>query len=146
MQVSENKHQRKSPTSWEDLEVWQLAHGLVLKVYEVTRAFPRDERFRLIDQLCRAAASVPTNIAEGRGRASAKDFARFVSIARGSVEETKYLLLLANDLGYLDGSDCEQMRQGYDRVGMMLNRLMGALNRRSGSRPSASGIRPSEEE
>src|SRR6266513_1591015 len=88
--------------SWKDLEVWKLAHSAVLRVYEITKFFPSDERFRLIDQLCRAAASVPANIAEGKGRSSLREYLQFLSIARGSVEEVKYFLLLARDLKYLE--------------------------------------------
>jgi len=72
-----------------------------LEIYKLTRNFPKDERFRIVDQICRAAISVPTNIAEGTGRHSKKEFLQFLYIARGSVEEIKYLLLLAKDLNYL---------------------------------------------
>ncbi|MGH7770859.1 MAG: four helix bundle protein [Candidatus Binatia bacterium] len=75
--------------SWKDLEVWQASHGLVLKVYEATKSFPNDERLRLTDQLCRAAASIPTNIAEEKGRSVLKEYLQFLSVARGSVEEVK---------------------------------------------------------
>ncbi|WP_442888821.1 four helix bundle protein [Congregicoccus parvus] len=84
----------KSPNngSWQDLAVWQKAHSAVVEDYRVSKGFPSDERFRLIDQLCRAAASVPTNIAEGKGRGSPAEFRQFLLIARGSTEETRYLL------------------------------------------------------
>lgn len=72
-----------------------------LEIYKLTRNFPKDERFRIVDQICRAAISVSTNIAEGTGRHSKKEFLQFLYIARGSVEEIKYLLLLAKDLNYL---------------------------------------------
>jgi four helix bundle protein len=66
-QIAEKQRQVES---WKDLEVWQMAHQLVLKVYKITRDFPTEEHFRLTDQFCRAAASVPTNMAEGKGRSS----------------------------------------------------------------------------
>lgn len=113
--------------SWRDLEVWQVAHRLVLKVYEITRDFPAEERFRLTDQLCRAAVSVPTNIAEGKGRMSLREYLQFLSIARGSVEEVKYLLLLGRDLGYIRESSYSELLSGYDQVGRMLNGLMRSL-------------------
>ena len=113
--------------SWRDLEVWKLAHNLVLKVYEITKCFPNDERFRLIDQICRSAASVPTNIAEGKGRSSLKEYLQFLSIARGSVEEVKYLLLLCRDLGYIPESTYSEMADEYDQVARMLNGLMRSL-------------------
>ncbi|MBI3884773.1 MAG: four helix bundle protein [Opitutae bacterium] len=99
--------------SWRDLLVWQRAHAAVLEVYRLTRNFPADERFRLTDQLCRAAASIPTNIAEGKGRGSLAEFRQFLIIARGSLEETRYLLLLAKDLGLLSGDDHSQLEARY---------------------------------
>lgn len=82
------------------LKVWQRAHALVLRVYEVSRIFPTEERFGLTSQLRRAAASVPTNIAEGAKRQSSRDFAHFLNIAEASLAETEYLLLLAQDLRF----------------------------------------------
>jgi hypothetical protein len=76
--------------SWRDLEVWSSSHNTVLRIYHLTKLFPADERFRLTDQLCRAAASVPADIAEGKGRSSLKEYVQFLSIARGSTEEVKY--------------------------------------------------------
>lgn len=116
--------------SWRDLEVWQVAHRLVLRVYKMTRHFLGEERFRLTDQLCRAAASIPTNIAEGKGRSSLKEYLQFLSIARGSLEEVKYLLLLAKDLRYTDGASYTEVADGYDQVGRMLNGLMRSLKSR----------------
>ena len=117
-------------TSWKDLEVWKVAHGAVLRVYAATKTFPSDERFRLTDQLCRAAASVPANIAEGKGRTSLREYLQFLSIARGSVEEVKYFLLLARDLKYLEEDDYEAINSEYDHVGKMLNGLMNSLRSR----------------
>jgi four helix bundle protein len=75
--------------TWKDLQVWQLAHRLALRVYEMANRFPSEERFRLTDQLCKAAISIPTNIAEGKGRNSLRKYLQFLYIARGSVEEVK---------------------------------------------------------
>ena len=113
--------------SFEDLEVWQNAHRLVLKTYEITKQFPPDERYRLVDQLCRAAASIPTNIAEGKGRASLKEYLQFLAVARGSVEEVKYQLLLARDLRYVNEATYGEMANGYDHVGKMVNKLILSL-------------------
>ena len=117
-------------TSWKDLEVWNLSHNAVLRIYQITKGFPTDERFRLVDQLFRAAASVPANIAEGKGRNSLREYVQFLSIARGSVEEVKYFLLLARDLKYLDQPDYDGITNDYDRVGRMLNGLMNSLRTR----------------
>jgi len=71
------------------LRIWQKSHELVLKIYESTKDFPKDEQFRLISQIRRAAASIPSNIVEGKVRGSNKDCNRFLLIARGSLEEVK---------------------------------------------------------
>ena len=83
--------------SFQDLEIWKLSHQLVLNIYKITESFPKKEEYRLISQLIRAITSIPTNIAEGMGRYTRKEFINFLLIARGSVEECKYLLLLSND-------------------------------------------------
>lgn len=116
--------------SWKDLEVWQKAHQQVLDVYKLTQKFPSVERFRLVDQLCRASASIPTNIAEGKGRSSLKEYIQFLSIAKGSLEETKYLLLLSKDLGYVDEKRYDGFVQNYDQVGKMLTSLIKSLRDR----------------
>jgi len=116
--------------SWRDLGVWQEAHKLVLGVYEIARQFPVDERFRLADQLCRAAISIPTNIAEGKGRGSLKGYLQFLMVARGSVEEVKYQLLLARDLAYIGEPLFQELTEGYERVGRMLNGLIKSLKSR----------------
>ena len=113
--------------SWRDLLVWQKAHAATLEVYRLSKAFPADERFRLTDQLCRASASVPTNIAEGKGRNSTAEFRQFLIIARGSVEESRYLLLLARDLGYISAPDYTSIEALYTEVSKMTNALLRAL-------------------
>ena len=113
--------------SWQKLLVWQKAHESVRLVYRATKVFPPDERFRLTDQLCRAAASVPTNIAEGKGRGSGAEFRQFLVIARGSTEETRYLLLLAKDLGFLPTAGYEVLEARYTEISKMLNALLRTL-------------------
>lgn len=111
-------------SSFKDLKAWKKAHELTLEIYTVTKTFPSEERYRLIDQLCRSASSVPANIAEGKGRDSHKDFLKFLIIARGSVEETKYHLLLAKDLHYLSKEVYARLNGGYDLVGKLINGLI----------------------
>jgi four helix bundle protein len=86
-----------------NLQVWEKSHMLTLSIYDATRPFPREELFGLSSQIRRAAASIPTNIAEGCGRSSDPDFARFLQIAFGSACEVEYHLILARDLRYVDG-------------------------------------------
>lgn len=99
------------PPRYERLEVWRLAHELVLGVYALAKTLPPEERFRLVDQLCPAAVSVPANIAEGDGRQASGDQVRFLHIARGSLAETRYLLRLAADLGYLTPANTAELHE-----------------------------------
>jgi four helix bundle protein len=128
--IPNSQNPKAEVQSWKDLEVWSLSHNAVLRIYQITKLFPSDERFRLVDQLCRAAASVPANIAEGKGRSSLREYVQFLSIARGSVEEVKYFVLLTKDLKYLDQQDYDGITNDYDRVGKMLNGLMSSLRTR----------------
>jgi four helix bundle protein len=92
--------QRPAAQSFRDLVVWQKAHAFVLAVYRLTEAFPDREKFGLSHQMRRAAVSIPANIAEGFGKRSQAEKARFLNIAEGSLEECRYYLILAQDLGY----------------------------------------------
>jgi four helix bundle protein len=89
----------------EDLLVWQKAHQLVLAVYMVTRQFPDDERYGIVSQIRRAVVSVPANIADGFRKRTKTEKQRFVTIAHGSLEETRYFLTLSRDRGYCEVAD-----------------------------------------
>ena len=119
--------------SWKELKVWQKAHALVLEIYKLTARFPNDERFRLKDQLCRAATSVPANIVEGHSRQTTKEYVHFLYNARGSLEETRYHLLLAKDLGLLDSATYVRLAEDYEMVSEMLNGLIQSLKQKEGS-------------
>jgi four helix bundle protein len=110
------------------MAVWQKAHELTLAVYRVTAGFPREERYGIISQTRRCAASVPANLAEGRCRRTDKDFARFVEIALGSASETDYHLLLARDLGYLPSDEYANLARLTDEVRRMLIGLQSRLS------------------
>jgi len=112
---------------FEKLDVWQASHQLVLKIYKLTEKFPREEKFRLGDQLRRSASSIPTNIVEGNTRAHKKEFIQFLYLAKGSLEETKYHLLLAKDLGYLDTTMYFELQQDCNSIGKMLSGLVRHL-------------------
>jgi four helix bundle protein len=88
--------------SFNELLVWQKAHQFVLAVYRLSASFPKQETYGLTSQLRRAATSIPANIAEGFRRRGRADKARFMNIAEGSLEECRYYLILANDLGYCE--------------------------------------------
>ena len=91
----------------EKLEVWQHSMDLAVKVYEITDKFPKHEMYSLADQMRRAAVSIPSNIAEGKGRDSTKDFVRFLNIAKGSLYELQTQCILSNKIGYLSHQDCK---------------------------------------
>ena len=114
--------------SWRDLQVWAKAHAACLQVYRDTKGFPREERFGLTAQLRDSARSVPTNIAEGKGRATNPDFRHFLIIARGSLEETRYHLFLAHDLVYLARPAYDTLESAYTEVPRMLNSLIRSLD------------------
>ena len=120
--------------SWKELKVWQKAHGLVLEIYKLTAEFPNVERFRLTDQLCRAASSIPANIVEGQARQTTKEYIHFLYNARGSLEETRYHLLLAKDLELLDSDRYATLETDYKAVSKMLNGLIQSLRRKENRR------------
>lgn len=91
------------------LKAWQKSHQLALEIYKVSQSFPKEELFGLTSQIRRAISSVPTNIAEGCGRDSNKDFAHFLQIAIGSASEVEYELLLAHDLQYINKDEYERL-------------------------------------
>jgi four helix bundle protein len=113
--------------SVEDLDVFQLSHELAVKIYGLTLQFPREEQWGLGLQMRRAAASIGANLAEGAKRLNKREFRQFVGIARGSAAEIAYLLLLAKDVGFVQGDSYEDPSRGYDRVGQMLTRLAQSL-------------------
>jgi four helix bundle protein len=92
-----------------DLKVWERAHQFAVAIYKVTKTYPREEIYGVTSQIRKAASSIPTNISEGCGRGSDKDFARFLQIAFGSACESEYLLLLSRDIGYLEDSKYKQL-------------------------------------
>ena len=120
--------------SFKKLHVWKKSHDLTLKIYELTSRFPREEIYGLTSQIRRACASIPTNIAEGSGRESSADFARFLQIAIGSASETEYLILLSHDLKYLTVDQYAELMDTTVRVKKMLTALV--KNVRMNSRPA----------
>jgi four helix bundle protein len=93
---------RKSAKTFQDLIVWQKAHQFVLIVYQITKKFPKEEMYGLTPQFRRAAISIAANIAEGFKKKGNPDKYRFMNIAQGSLEECRYYLILAGDLGYFE--------------------------------------------
>jgi four helix bundle protein len=110
---------------YKKLDVFKLAHSLTLRIYKATEAFPGHERFGITNQLRRAAVSIGANLAEGSGRGTDREMARFVSIALGSANELDYLLLVAKDLAFLREPD---LRPDAQSVARMLTKLRASLD------------------
>mgnify|MGYP003640803625 CR=1 FL=1 len=92
-------------------DIWKLSHLLTLKIYDITKTYPKDEIYGVISQIRRAASSIPTNISEGCGRDSDTEFNRFLTIALGSASEVEYLIILSKDLNYIDDNSFINLNQ-----------------------------------
>lgn len=110
-----------------NLLVWQKAHQLTLSVYKATELFPKEELYGLTSQMRRSASSIPTNLAEGSGRGSDAEFARFAQISMGSASELEYQLLLAYDLKFLKQDSYQQLNSSLNEVQRMLNAFIKKL-------------------
>lgn len=115
--------------SYRDLETWQKAMDLVQEIYLETRSFPKEETYGLSGQMRRAAVSIPSNIAEGQGRDSTKEFLRHLSIAYGSLCELETQMLIACRLGYFCRQVYERLFEASSRVGRLLNGLSNSLRK-----------------
>jgi len=113
--------------SYRQLLAWQKAMNLVTEIYRATRTFPTEERYGLTHQLRRAAVSVPSNIAEGQARFSAKDFHRFLGTARGSLVEIETQVEIARNLGYLSPGQSAALLQSTSELGRVLNGLLASI-------------------
>lgn len=113
------------------LQVWQKSHQLTLAIYQATVTFPKHENYGLTSQLRRASASIPANIAEGCGRNSEADLARFMEISMGSASETAYFIILSHDLGYLNEERFSQLAGQTDEIQRMLRAYITRLRANS---------------
>lgn len=114
----------KPARTFQDLLVWQKAHGFVLEAYALTALFPKQETYGLALQMRRAAVSIPANIAEGFRRRSKADKARFLNMAEGSVEECRYFLILTKDLGF---GDTRAISAALEKVSKLLGAYTAAI-------------------
>ena len=126
--------QQASLKRYQDLLVWQKAMDLTVAIYEATKEWPSAERFSLVDQIRRAAVSVPANVAEGDGRTGPREFLHHCSIAYGSMNEVETYLVLALRLQYMDQSTTTDLLNHSNEVGRMLHGLMRRLRSSSASR------------
>ena len=112
---------------FKELKIWQRSHQLALKLYEVTKFFPKEEIYGLTSQIRRACISIPANISEGCGRQSEIELARFFQIAMGSASELEYHLLLAHDLGYITNLIYDELNKELIEVKKMLSSFIKKL-------------------
>ena len=123
--------------NFRSLKAWQYADALVRVVDEATNAFPTDERFGLALQMRRAGVSVAANIAEGATRTSQREYAPFLSVARGSLAELEYDVTISRRLGDLPEAMFQQLSDSYRQTGRTLHGLLQAVKRRSVTATSA---------
>ena len=109
--------------SYKELVVWQKAIDLTVAVYQLTKKFPKDELFGLVSQMRRASVSIASNIAEGEGRKSKKEFSRFLGISLGSKAELETQFILCERVGLADKSEISLIKNSLDEVGRMLAKL-----------------------
>lgn len=128
-----------------DLRVWQASRELAGEVYRLTQEWPREERFGLTQQIQRAVVSVPSNIAEGFGRDTVKEYLRFLAIARGSLAEVQTQVIIAGDLGYVEIAQAEQVVEAATSVMKQVNALRRSLRHRVGMREEVDEFGADEE-
>ncbi|GAB6137354.1 four helix bundle protein [Halanaerobaculum tunisiense] len=112
----------------EDLDVFQKSHSLAVDLYELTKDFPDQERYGLVDQIRRSASSINANLMEGSHRNTDGEYKQFIGIARGSVGELKYHLLLAKDLDYITKERYLEFKKETSDISRMLTGLIGAVS------------------
>ena len=109
---------------FKDLEAWKVGHEIVLRIYQYTKNFPKEERYGLISQMRRCAVSITSNLAEGFGRRSFREKAQFYAIAQGSVVELQNQLLISRDVGYLSSAIYADLEPSMIRLHKMVNGLI----------------------
>jgi four helix bundle protein len=120
------------PSSFRDPRVWNEAMSFVLEIYRATEQFPRHELYGLSQQLRRAAVSVPSNIAEGKGHRSDREFVHFLLHARGSLLEVQTQIMIAHELQYIEPARSQGLLSSADAIGRSLNSLISAMRGKNG--------------
>lgn len=106
---------------FKNLLVWQRSHKFAVDLYKISKSLPKEELYGITSQLRRAAVSIPTNISEGSGKRTEKDFSHYLSIASGSASETEYLLMLIKELEFLPQEKIDPMINEINEIKKMLN-------------------------
>lgn len=125
--------------NYQDLQVWKKAHDLTLELYRVSQRFPREEIYGITGQLRRAAVSIGANLAEGCGRRTSTELARFVRIALGSASELDYHLLLSRDLGFMSSDDLTSSTAKLTEVRKMLTSFLQSAEEQIETQSRAAG-------
>ena len=121
--------ERLKVTNFKDLIVWQKSHQLTLEIYKITSHFPPDERFGIVNQMRRAAYSIPSNIAEGYSRKSRKEYLQFLNFAKGSLQELKYFIILSHDLNYISYDDKIKLDNSTEEISKILYKFTKNLTK-----------------
>jgi four helix bundle protein len=127
---------------YRDLLVWQDSMDLVVAIYRITATFPKDERYSLVNQLRRAAVSVPSNVAEGHGRSRTGDYLRHLSVSVGSLSEVETQVQIARRLEYITEDHQRQLLDSCNVIAKMLGGLIRSLRRRLESATESQKISP----
>jgi four helix bundle protein len=131
MPIDEKKSEKRAARNFQDVNIWQKAHQWVLGIYRMTDNFPKNEQFGSTSQLRRAAVSIPANFAEGFRKESKLDKLRFYNIVQGSISESQYYLILANDLGYANTAGLlEQLKE----IDIMLDAYIRRIKEEAGKK------------
>ena len=116
--------------SYRNLIVWQKSVALVTDIYTLTKSFPQEEKFGIVSQLNRASVSIPSNIAEGWGRESSKNYLQFLRISRGSLMETETLLEISKNLNYINDSEFKVISDNIEEVSKILQGLIKSIQQK----------------
>jgi four helix bundle protein len=116
--------------SYRNLIVWQKSVALVTDIYTLTKSFPQEEKFGIVSQLNRASVSIPSNIAEGWGRKSSKNYLQFLRISRGSLMETETLLEISKNLNYINDSEFKVISDNIEEVSKILQGLIKSIQQK----------------
>jgi four helix bundle protein len=117
-----------SISSYRDLIAWQKAVDIVVDVYKATKGYPSEERFGLALQMRRAVVSIPSNLAEGQGRSTRKDYIHFLHIARGSIQELETQIIVSERLEFISKEIREGLLDRLGEVGRLVNGLIRSLS------------------
>jgi four helix bundle protein len=116
--------------SYRNLIVWQKSVALVTDIYTLTKSFPQEEKFGIVSQLNRASVSIPSNIAEGWGRKSSKNYLQFLRISRGSLMETETLLEISKNLNYINEREFKVISDNIEEVSKILQGLIKSIQQK----------------